>query len=774
MEEGYREIARILRINGASDKDADVFGLVYDWLRNEANATWLMIFDNADDKDVFTSLPPKYKGPDQSKEIREFIPQSSNGSVLVTSRSRDAAFQITCNYKNVKHVEPMSEAEAIALLQTQLEDSHEDEDMRLLVETVDYIPLAITHAAAYISRRSIPIRDYLQELRMKDEKDSNVLEEDIPQLRRKAGRSSSIVKTWRITFEYVRKTMPSAARLLSLMCLFDRQDIPGALLQGKYSEMILSSRNIRKSWWKRQPHMRRKKMEQQLLYFPKSLPCDFEEDWLTLRDFSLIKMNRDRKHFSMHPLVQFTTKRWLVQHDELDIWSQQFIRLLDDKFHDSDDGDFKRCEPLIAHAYAAIPYRPSNAAMHPLRAWASLTRKVARYYDQRTGLEIAQDLYRVAAEAFETTGGKKTPEALKCRKQQALLLFQTDRNAESETLYRHVLRLQQKALGHEHIDTLDTMDRIGDVLSFQRRRSEAEAIQMRSLEVRVRNFGLAHPSTQESLTKRGYFLLAGSRYAEAYAIWKQASEARNIVRDTSWVKELDLIGLRLQLDGRSADAEYYLRQSLLEKERMFGEDNDSTVPEAAAILARILLSQEKYIEAEDLLRRALSWYDSSEFQDNPERFQTMSDLSHTLAHTDKLEEAKEVAKVCLSWRIESFGSQGRETLEIRWILAGILEKQGIFVQALQEYCDIYEGARQTLGEAHADTKDYKRDYEKLEQAMNQKSSAISNENWDAAAIKSAFDFSNEDAGAGAQEPDAMLFDMTKSGKEGCGSTVVAA
>ncbi|KAI4662291.1 uncharacterized protein J4E79_004580 [Alternaria viburni] len=774
MEESYREIARILRINGASDKDADVFGLVYDWLRNEANATWLMIIDNADDKDVFNRLPPKYKGSDQSKEIREFIPQSSNGSVLVTSRSRDAAFQITCNYKNIKHVEPMSEAEAIALLQTHLEDSHEDEDKRLLVETVDYIPLAITHAAAYISRRSLPIRDYLQELSTKDEEDSNALEEDIPQLRRKAGRSNSIVKTWKITFEYVRKTMPSASRLLSLMCLFDRQDIPEALLQGQYSEVILSSRNIRKSWWKRRPHTRRKKIEQQSLSCPKSLPRDFEDDWLALRDFSLIKMNRDRRHFSMHPLVQFTTKRWLVQHDELDIWSQHFIRILDDRFHDSDDGDFKRCEPLIAHAYAAIPYRPSNAAIHPLRAWASLTRKIARYYDQRTGLEIAQDLYRVAAEAFETTGGKKTPEALKCRKLQALLLFQTDRNAESEILYRHILRLQQKALGHGHLDTLDTMDRIGDVLSFQRRRSEAEAIQMQSLEVRVRNFGLAHPSTQESLTKRGYFLLAGSRYNEAYVTWKQASEARNVARDTSWVKELDLIGLRLQLDGRSADAEYYLRESLSEKERMFGEDNDSTVPEAAATLARILLSQEKYIEAEALLRRALSWYDSSEFYDNPERFQTMSDLAHTIAHTDKLEEAKELAIVCLSWRTESFGSHGRETLEIMWILAGVLEKQGSFVRALQKYRDTYEGARQTLGEAHADTKDYKRDYEKLEQAMYQKSSAISDENWDAATINSAFHLSNENTGAGAQEPGAVLFDVTESEKKGYDGTVIAA
>jgi tetratricopeptide (TPR) repeat protein len=773
MEEGYREIARTLRINGTNDKDADVFALVYDWLRNEANATWLMIIDNADDKDVFTSLPPRYKGSDHSKQIREFIPQSSNGSILVTSRSRDAAFLITCNYKNIKTVEPMSEVEALALLQTQLEDIHEDNDMKLLVETVDYIPLAITHAAAYISRRSLPIREYLQELRSKDEKHTHILEEDIPQLRRGAGRSNSIVKTWRITFEYVRRTMPSAARLLSLMCLFDRQDIPGALLQEQYSEVILSTRTTRKSWWKGRPRMRQRKKGQHLLPSPKSLPCDFEDDWLALRDFSLIKMNRDRKHFSMHPLVQFTTKMWLVQHNELDAWSQQFIRILDDSFHDPDDGLLRKCEPLIAHAYAAIPYRPSNAVKTPLRTWASLTRKVARYYDQKTGLWMAQDLYRVAAEAFEITGGPKTPEALKCRTQQALVLFQTDREAESEALYRRVLVLQQKSLGHEHLDTLATMDRIGDALAFQRRHSEAEVCHTQALQVRVRKYGLSHPSTQESLTKRGYFLLRESRYAEAYATWKSAFEARNTTRDTNWVKELDLIGLRLHLDGRSADAEHYLRESLSVKERVFREEKDSTVPEAATTLARVLLSQEKYAEAETLLRRTRSWYDASDFTDNPARLQTMSDLAHTLSHTKGLKEAEALARECISLRRETVGQQARETSEIIWILGGIMEKQGNFVEASKMYQEAYEGAAKTLGEGHADTKDYKHDYEKLERNIVQEISATSEENCDAATIHSAYSVSHEDTVAGAQELGTVLFGVNEVGKTKCDGLGIA-
>ncbi|CAN9127988.1 unnamed protein product [Alternaria alternata] len=757
MEEGFREIAKALRIYGSSDRDADVFSLVYDWLRNEANTTWLMIIDNADDKDVFTHRPPKYKGSDQSKEIREFIPQSSNGSVLVTSRSRDAAFQVTCNYKNIKTVEPMSETEALALLQTQLEDDHEMEDMKLLVKTIDYIPLAITHAAAYISRRSMPIRDYLQQLRNKDETDVSALEDDIPQLRRSAGRSNSIVRTWKITFEYVRKTMPSAARLLSLMCLFDRQDIPEALLQGQYDEMTLISQSIHKPWWRRRPRMRKRKKEQCSIPLSKKLSCDFEDDWLVLRDFSMIKINKDRKHFSMHSLVQFTTKRWLMENNQLDVWSQKFIDILSSNFHDSDDGTFKKCEPLLAHACAAIPYRPSNADMQPLRAWASLTRKVARYYDQRTGLEIAQDLYRVAAEAFEIALGPKTPEALKCRTQQAFMLFQTDRNMASETLFRHVLSSQREALGHEHLDTLETMDRLADVLASQRRHADAEVYHVQALEVRLRKFGPAHPASQECLVKRGYFLLKESRYSEAYTTWKQASEARNTTRDTTWVKELDLIGLSLQLYGRPSDAERYLRESLSEKERMFGEENDSTVPEAAATLARNLLAQENYTGAEPLLRRAMTWYDTCSFSSNPVRSQIMGELAHTLSQTNKLEEAEALARTCLSLRSETAGSQARETLEIMWILAGILKKQERSLEALGIYRNSYKAAIETLGEGHADTKDYRHDYEELNQILIQESLVTAKGDRNTAMINSAVNFGNEDADAGAQEPGVGVF-----------------
>jgi hypothetical protein len=146
------EIAKEVRIRGLQQKEADAFSLVYEWLRNPANGTWVMIIDNADDKDVFTSRPASHRQSEHGKQIHEFLPQSPNGAIVVTSRSRNAAFQVTYNYKHILAVDPMGESEAISLLRCQLVGSHTDADMKLLVETLDCVPLAISQAAAYISR----------------------------------------------------------------------------------------------------------------------------------------------------------------------------------------------------------------------------------------------------------------------------------------------------------------------------------------------------------------------------------------------------------------------------------------------------------------------------------------------------------------------------------------------------------------------------------------------------------------------------------------------
>jgi hypothetical protein len=58
------------------------------------------------------------------------------------------------SHKHLIEVQPMNHAEALDLLQKKLSISPEHKDMVYLVEALEFVPLAIVQAAAYITHRS--------------------------------------------------------------------------------------------------------------------------------------------------------------------------------------------------------------------------------------------------------------------------------------------------------------------------------------------------------------------------------------------------------------------------------------------------------------------------------------------------------------------------------------------------------------------------------------------------------------------------------------------
>lgn len=167
----------------------------------------------------------------------------------------------------------MDENDALSLLRTKLSSIANMSDAVKLLQALDYMPLAITQAAAYIEQRAprMTISRYLNEVLGSDFDRTRLLNQDVGDSRRDGRSSNSILQTWQISFEYIRKHMPTAARLLSLMSLFDRQGIPESLLRNRY----------RKG----------------------DTEADFEEDIHTLTSYSLVRINGDGSEFEMHRLV---------------------------------------------------------------------------------------------------------------------------------------------------------------------------------------------------------------------------------------------------------------------------------------------------------------------------------------------------------------------------------------------------------------------------------------------------------------------------------------
>jgi hypothetical protein len=160
FEQSYWDIANYVKISGRRDPKADIFQLVHDWLRDERKGTWVLILDNVDDAGILLKAQnsgrekqtDSFKGKD-SRPLVSYLPQCQNGSILVTTRSRKAAL-ILVEQRDIIVVEPMNREDALALFQKKLDPNdhiNKSSDISELVTALEYMPLAIVQAAAYIS-----------------------------------------------------------------------------------------------------------------------------------------------------------------------------------------------------------------------------------------------------------------------------------------------------------------------------------------------------------------------------------------------------------------------------------------------------------------------------------------------------------------------------------------------------------------------------------------------------------------------------------------------
>ena len=202
---------------------------MHDWLHDERKGKWVLILDNFDDANFLLEIQPHDSGS-ASKPLREYLPQSQNGSILITTRTTEAARTLVRRHDTIA-IGPMDKTDALTLFEKKLGAQEDGNDIAELADSLEFMPLAIIQAAAYISEQEpfCPVKQYLDNFQTL--LDHN--EEGVNEFRRDYEAKNSITITWQISFDHIRQTNQSAADLLSLMSFFDRQGIPGDLLRSR-------------------------------------------------------------------------------------------------------------------------------------------------------------------------------------------------------------------------------------------------------------------------------------------------------------------------------------------------------------------------------------------------------------------------------------------------------------------------------------------------------------------------------------------------------------
>ncbi|KAK9604423.1 hypothetical protein V6Z93_002391 [Aspergillus fumigatus] len=498
FEQSFREIAGLLKLPGRQDPKANVFRLVENWLRDEKNGKWICILDNADDDKFLCSLPaPKGALPPElsnasTKPLLEYVPRSPNGLTIITSRSREVALKMV-KHTDLIQVNPMERSEAMELLQKTLGQPGESQVSQELVEELGCMPLAIVQAASYIRERGnrYSVAQYLRDFRKSDREATNLLKKEVGQHDRDWAAKNSIFTTWQISFDYIRREKPSAADLLSLMSFFDRQGIPEDLIRRPPSTHYTARTEVSDD-----------------SSDGKTSECgsdggpDFEDDVATLRHYSFIQVDESGTSFSMHRLMQLTTRAWLKSYGEIERWRERFIYNLSDAFPTGAYENWERCRSLFPHVRAAMSQRPE--AREPLLRWATLLYRGAWYASTSGNIADARDMASKSHKQRLKLLGAQAEEALASTAMLAEAYSLEGRWDEAEQLEVQVMETRKTKLGADHPDTLISMANLASTYSDQGRWDEAEQLQVQVMETRKTKLGADHPNTLTSMANLAF------------------------------------------------------------------------------------------------------------------------------------------------------------------------------------------------------------------------------------------------------------------------------
>ncbi|TLD09815.1 hypothetical protein PspLS_11627 [Pyricularia sp. CBS 133598] len=527
VDEDLRFIADTVKIPGRGQPDTNIPLLLEQWLRNAENGRWLLILDNADNGDVFFDADHTSKSTTNAtatastkgRSLSSYLPQCSHGSILITSRKKEIAEKLTGDHKNIIEVHPMNEEHATELLQKKAGHQPDVENVARLVKVLEYMPLAVTQAGAYIRQRAprTSVSKYLKDFEKSDRHKLSILNRDEGKdLRRDREASNSVIITWQISFEAIGSERQSAADLLSLMSFFDHQGIPESLVRprddnrsqddngGNHESDSNSSCASSKSdnWFEQ----------------------SFEGDLEMLRDYSLVFLNDTGDVFRMHSLVQLATRRWLDTDEKLGTFKAQYINRIAGDFPTGHYNNWPTCQTLFAHVEKAISQRPQND--QPLQKWATVLYNGSWYAKEQGRYSLAATMAKKSREARQITLGNSHELTLDSILMVGLILLNQGKYKNAEKLFVEVMEIREKKLGLNHPDTLSSMANLASAYRNQGRWEEAEQLEVEVMETSKEKLGLDHPDTLSSMANLASTYWNQGRWKEAEQLFVEVMETR--------------------------------------------------------------------------------------------------------------------------------------------------------------------------------------------------------------------------------------------------------
>ena len=591
FDQSYREIAVAAKLPGVDDPKVDVLGLVFRYLEGDNSGEWLMVLDNADDANVFfhQKIPhvPQIGGEvHDTRTLSSYLPQNAKGSILISSRDRNAAFRLAGKDDRIINVAPMGKETANKLLARKLPRDPSDEETRnILLDALEYLPLAITQAAAYIAVKAprMTISKYLDFFRQNESSQVSLLSKDGGDPRRDPEVPNSVMTTWEISFDQIKDQNASAAGLLSCMCVLERQGIPGFLFCQDDSDSL-----------------------------------EFEDSIGTLIEFSFVAAEKDDSIFQMHRLVQLAMRKWLEMHDELEKRKEEMLSLLSDNYPRGVFENWKTCEALEPHAQAVLSYdyAPPQCKLEQ----AKILHHSAQYADDQGKYEVARGKVQEAVNIRKTFLGTDDPHTLHSLSLLASVYEKQGLWKMAEDLKMEVMKTNVKICGQEHLNTLTSMGNLAPIYRRQGLYKKAEEFETQVMETRIKVLGREHPYTLTRMSNLAITYRSQNRLNEAEDLLMEVLKTRKKVLGQEHpytLTSMNNLALTYLVQERLKEAEDLQVEVLKTRERVLRQEHPKTLT-SMNNLAHTWKRQGRDKEAITLMKQAASLQEKVLGSDHPD------------------------------------------------------------------------------------------------------------------------------------------------------------
>ncbi|GFF58626.1 LOW QUALITY PROTEIN: hypothetical protein IFM46972_11160 [Aspergillus udagawae] len=506
------------------------------YLSSKHAGKWLLIFDNADDTEMW--LATSHTAP----ALEDLLPESEQGRILFTTQNQKLAMKLAPF--NTVPIPDVDKETALKILQRTLacEDLLKvNITTATLLEQLAFLPLAITQASAYIIENSISLSMYLALLQEQEQAAIELLSKDFRDPGRYKDIQNPVITTWLISFKQIQRQDQLAADYLSFMACIDPQNISQSLLPLQSSK----KRRI---------------------------------DALGLLSAYSFTNSQDMD-ISIHRLVHIATRNWLRKNGLLSHWIQRVADQIQEVFPDNHYTNQRIWREYLPHALALM-----QGDKFIIKQNIDLVERIADCLASDGKYQEAEVLYKELMEIYQERNRDGHSSTLTSMANLASTYRHQGRWNEAEKLEVQVMETSKTVLGAEHPDTLTSMANLALTYQNQGQWNKAEKLEVQVMEASKTVLGSEHPSTLTSMANLASTYQNQGRWNEAEKLEVQVMETSKTVLGSEHPDTLTSmanLASTYQHQGRWIEAEKLEVQVMETRMTVLGAEHPDTLTSMA-------------------------------------------------------------------------------------------------------------------------------------------------------------------------------------------------